>query len=104
MVKHLFGAISSPSVPNFCLRKTAQLNQEGFDAKVEATMKRNIYVDVMMKLASARERAVSWASQLCRLFEKDGFRIKKWQSNDTEVLAAIPESERAKSVANLELE
>ena len=78
MVKHLSGAISSPSVPNCCLRKTAQLNQEGFDAKVEATMKRNIYVDVMMKLASARERAVSWVSQLRRLFEKDGFRIKKW--------------------------
>ena len=39
MVKHLFGAVSLPSVANFCPRKTAQLNQEGFDAKVEATVK-----------------------------------------------------------------
>ena len=39
MVKHLFGAISSPSVANFYPRKTPQLNQEGFDAKVEATVK-----------------------------------------------------------------
>ena len=39
MVKHLFGATSLPSVANFCPRKTAQLNQEGFDAKVEATAK-----------------------------------------------------------------
>ena len=39
MVKHLFGATSSPSVANVCPRKTAQLNQEGFDAKVEATVK-----------------------------------------------------------------
>ena len=39
MVKHLFGAISSPSVANFYPKKTPQLNQEGFDAKVEATVK-----------------------------------------------------------------
>ena len=39
MVKHLFGATSLPSVANFCPRKTAQLNQEGLDAKVEATAK-----------------------------------------------------------------
>ena len=39
MVKHLLGAVSLPSVANFCPRKTAQLNQEGFDAKVEATVK-----------------------------------------------------------------
>ena len=39
MVKHLFGATSSQSVATFCLRKTNQLNQEGFDAKVEETVK-----------------------------------------------------------------
>ena len=39
MVKHLFGSTSSPRVANVCPRKTAQLNQEGFDAKVEATRK-----------------------------------------------------------------
>ena len=39
MVKHLFGATSSPSVANFYPWKTPQLNQEGFDAKVEATVK-----------------------------------------------------------------
>ena len=49
MVKHLFGATSSPSVANFCPRKTAQLNQEGLDAKVEVKMKRNMHVDDMMK-------------------------------------------------------
>ena len=39
MVKHLFGATSSLSVANVSPRKTAQLNQKGFDAKVEATVK-----------------------------------------------------------------
>ena len=32
------------------------------------------------------------------------FHLTKWYSNDRDVLAAIPESERAKSFANLDLE
>ena len=57
IVKHLFGATS----------------WQRFDAKVEATVKCNIYVDIMMKLASASEKVVSLASQLRRLLEKGVF-------------------------------
>ena len=35
---------------------------------------------------------------------RGGFHLTKWYSNDRDVLAAIPESERAKSFANLDLE
>ena len=100
----MFGATSSPSVANFCLRKTAQLYQEEFDAEVVETVKRNMYVDDMMKSTSTTEKAVGLASQLCKLLEKGGFRLTKWYSNDRELLATIPESERAESVVNLELE
>lgn len=48
MAEHLFGATSFPSVAHFCPRKTTHLNQEGFDAKVEAIVKRNIYVNEIM--------------------------------------------------------
>ena len=54
------------------------MNQERFDAKVEATVKCKIYVDIMMKLASASEEVVSLASQLRRLLEKGVFRMEKW--------------------------
>ena len=54
------------------------MNHEGFDAKVKATVRRNIYVDVMMKLASAREKAVSLVSQLQRPLKKGGVRMEKW--------------------------
>ena len=63
-----------------------------------------MYADDMMKSAGATKKAVNLAIQLRRLLEKGGFRLRKWYSNDREVLAAILESERAKSVANLELE
>ena len=104
MVKHLFGATSSPRVVNFCLRKTAQLHQEEFDKEVIETVNRDMYVDDMMKSTSTTEKAISLASQLRTLLEKGGFRLTKWYSNDREVMATIPESERAKSVVNLELE
>ena len=71
MVKHLFGATSSPSVANFCLRTTAQLHQEEFDAEVLETVKR------MMKSTGTTEKAVGLASQLRKLLEKGGFRLTK---------------------------
>jgi len=104
MVKHLLGATPSPSVANFCLRKTAQFFQEEFDAGVVETVKRNMYVDDMMKSTSTTENAVGVASQLRKSLEKVGFRLTKRYSNDSELLATIPESKRAKSVVNLELE
>ncbi|PFX25076.1 hypothetical protein AWC38_SpisGene10297 [Stylophora pistillata] len=103
MVKHLFGAKSSPSVANFCLRKTAQLHQEEFEEEVIETVYRDMYIDDMMRSTSTTEKAISLASQLRTFLEKGGFRLTKWYSNDREVIATISESERAKSVVNLEL-
>ena len=88
MVKHLFGAISSPSVATFCPRQTALLNQEGFETKVDATVKRNMYADDMMKSISATKKQSILASQLHRKkLEKSGFCLTKWCSNDREVQA-----------------
>ena len=49
----------------------------------------------------ATKKAVNLTIQLRRLLEKGGFRLRKWYGNDREVLAAILESERAKSVVNV---
>ena len=45
MKKHIFGATSSPSCANFCLKKTATLNQEDFDTETVRTVDKNMYVD-----------------------------------------------------------
>ena len=85
----MFGATSSPSIANFCPRKTAQLHQEEFDVEVVETVKRNMYVDDM-KSTSTTEKAVSLPSELCKLLEKGSLCLTKWYSNDREVLATIP--------------
>ena len=106
MVRHLFGATSSPSVANFCLRKTADDHQDEFDPNVLDTIKRNMYVDDMMKSVEIGEfvRSYYLVEQSHELLAKGGFRLTKWYSNDREVLASIPESERAKSVVDLDMD
>ena len=104
MVRHLFGATSSPSVANFCLRRTADDHRDEFDPRVLDTIKRNMYVDDMMKSVEDTCKATTLVKQSRELLAKGGFRLTKWYSNDREVLASIPEGERAKSVVNLDIE
>ena len=104
MVQHLFGVTSSPSVANFCLRKTADDHRDEFDPGVLDTIKRNMYVDDMMKSVEDTCKATTLVVQCRELLANGGFGLTKWCSNDREVLASIPESERAKSVVNLDKE
>ena len=81
MVKHLFGATSSPACANFCLMKTASIYQSQFDPVTAQTVKKNMYVDDLMKSASLPEIAMRLSSQLRELLAKGGFRLTKWLSN-----------------------
>ena len=102
MVKHLFGATSSPSIANFCLQKTVELHGREFEADTVETVKRNMYVDDLMKSKSTKEEAIVLVSHF-RELQEVVFHLTKCYSNER-VLATIPESERAKSVVNLDLE
>jgi hypothetical protein len=104
MTKHVFEAKYSPSIADFCLKKTADLEKDGIEPEAVETVKKNIYIDNLMKSTSTTQKAVNLVDQLRELLARGGFRLTKWCSNDQEVLAAIPESERAKSVANLDIE
>ena len=48
MVKHLFGATSSPSIVNLCLKKAPEMDG-GWNSEVANVIKRNMYVDDLMK-------------------------------------------------------
>ena len=102
--KHVFGAKSSPSIADFCVKKTAELESDGIERDVVNTVKGNMYVDDLMKSFDTVEKAIRLVEQLRELLSRGGFRLTKWCSNKREVLSTIPEEERAKSVANLEIE
>ena len=103
MVKHIFGATSSPSVVNFCLKKKAMM-EDHQNSEVENVIDRNMFVDDLMKPTETAADAISLANKVGKQLNKGGFRLTKWCSNDRSVIAAIPVSERAKTVVNLELE
>ena len=51
-----------------------------------------------------KEKAKKLASDLQEMMKLGGFRLTKWLSNSKVVLSAIPESERAPSVIDLQLD
>ena len=104
MLVHVFGATSSPSCTSFCLKKTAEDNKDKFPMDIVQTVNRNFYVDDCLKSMRTSDDARRLVSQLSKLLSMGGFHLTKWVSNDREVLASIPQCERAKSVVNLDLE
>ena len=64
MVKHLLGATSSPACANVCLKKTASIYQSEFDPVTTQTVKKNMYVDDLMKSVGSPEIAMRLSSQL----------------------------------------
>ncbi|XP_067029999.1 uncharacterized protein [Acropora muricata] len=104
MLVHLFGARSSPSCSSFALKKTAEDNRKYFDAEIIDTVSRNFYVDDCLKSVASTAEAVHLVHQLPALLRRGGFRLTKWLSNHREVLASVPESDRAPSLKSLNLD
>ena len=104
MLVHIFGAKSSPSCSSFALRKSATDNAQSFDEETVSTVLRDFYVDDCIKSISDTDQAKRLAAQLYEMLAKGGFRLTKWLSSDREVMASIPEKERAGSVKDLDLD
>ena len=104
MLVHLFGATSSPSCASFCLKKTASDNKGEFDEETITTVDRNFYVDDCLKSVPTTDKAARLSGQLRELLSRGGFRLTKWLSNDRNVIATVPVTERAPSVVSLDLE
>ncbi|KAK2903738.1 hypothetical protein Q8A73_010395 [Channa argus] len=104
MEVHLFGATSSPSCANYALRRCAEDNTHLFDDCTVNTVLRNFYVDDCLKSVETVEKAESLYHSLKTMCQMGGFRLNKWISNDSRVLAAIPEEEKATEIMDLDLD
>ncbi|KAK3706241.1 hypothetical protein QZH41_008628, partial [Actinostola sp. cb2023] len=104
MTTHIFGATDSPSCANYCLKRAAEDNKERYSETVVNTVKNDFYVDDLVKSVKTEEAAKSLATEITTLLGESGFRLTKWMSNSREVLAAIPEGERAKPTLDLDLD
>ena len=90
---NIFGAKSSPCCANFCLRQTAVQFGHLYDPPISKFIRNSFYVDDCLVSVSTVREAILAQKYLREILAKRGFRLRKWISNNDEVLRAIPESE-----------
>ena len=102
MTVHLFGAKSSPAVATYGLRRLAQDNKPIYPEAADFLMN-NFYVDDGVTSVATYQEAINLIQTATELCSKAGIRLHKYLSNDKQVLAAIPPSERGESTKSLDI-
>ena len=100
MLVHIFGAKPSPCCANRALKETANDNETKYGKAVADVVRRNFYVDDLLK---STEQAIDLSLKLISLL-RGGFQLTKFLTNCREVLRAIPEEERAAPPLHLDLD
>ena len=104
MQVHIFGTKSSPCCANRALKETANDNEAKYGELVADVVRRNFYVDDLLKSTTTVEQAIDLSLKLISLLQEGGFRLTKFLSNRREVLQAILEKERAAPKLDLYLD
>ena len=103
MEAHVFGGISSPSCSNYALKKTEADNIKKYGENVSSILRRNFYVDDMLKSFPSAKIAVDMIHKVKSLCKEGGSNLKKFSSNHIEVLKSIPDEYRKDQVKNKDL-
>ena len=98
MTVHLFGAGSSPECSNFPLKRTAEDGEKEFGARAAETLKKNFYVDDVLKSVPTEKDAIELVRAGKGVCSKGGFKLTKFVSNSREVMMSVPPEDRAKEI------
>ena len=97
MCVHLFGAISSPSVAGYALRKTADDGAIKYGEVARETILKNFYVDDLAKSNETTEETISMINNVSNMCASGGFNLTKIISSSRKVLESIPVEKRGKN-------
>ena len=86
----IFGAKSSPTSANYCLKRTAIDNQNTSNEENTSTVLKDFYMDDLLKSLPSEDETAQLALQLIELLSRGGFRLTKFMSNSRYVLAQLP--------------
>ena len=103
MKVHIFGAISSPSCANFAIKKTAKDFESVYGKESANTLRRNFYVDDMLKAYPSNEVAINSFPKVVKMCKSGGFRLTKVVSNSRKVMQTINKEEVGKEFKELDL-
>lgn len=79
-------------------------NKEDFSEIACNAVEKDFYVNDLLKSVKSVNTAIKLITEVVEILSRGGFRITKWMSNSREVLAAIPQQERAKPTLDLDLD
>ena len=103
MAAQVFGSISSPFCSNYVLKKTAADNIKKYGEDVSSILRRNFYVDDLLKILPSAKIAVDMIYKVKSSCKEGGFNLTKFSSNDIEVLKSIPDEFRKDGVKDKDL-
>lgn len=95
MKVHLFGAASSPGCANFGLKHLATQGQGQFNEETIHFIQRNFYVDDGLASVPTEKEAIQLVKESRELCSIGRLRLHKFVSNSENVMATIPQEERA---------
>ena len=100
MRARVFGASSSPGCSNYALKRTSIDYCKEFGEDVSSTLKKNFYVDDLLKSVRSVSEAIKLISQVTIMCRKGGFNLTQFVSNNKMVFDAIPEELRRKRISS----
>ena len=99
----VFGGTSSPSCCNYAMKRKAMDNEEKYLKKPTDTLRRNFYVDDLLKSVRDVNTAICLLHEVIKLCAEGGLRLTKFVSNKVEVFQSIPESDRRDGLKNISI-
>ena len=104
MTVHIFGAVSSPGCANFALKKIAEDNRDICTEMTYNFLNRNFYVDDGLISVASTKQATRIVQESMVVCSNGQLRLHKFVSNSRKILECVPQSERATSISNYDLE
>ena len=95
---------SSQSCSNYALKRTSVDNEKKIGSDAARTLRRNFYVDGMLKSSRGIDEAVDLIQRIRNICKAGGFILTKFVSNKIEVMKSIPEEHCRKNINIKELE
>ena len=103
MTVHLFGAVSSPACADYALKRMADDNEDKYGTKVADTLRRNFYVDDILKSTCTKDQTIKLAKDAKAVCGNGGFNLTKFVGNTECTINSIPQDHRAENVKSLVL-
>ena len=95
--RFIFGGCYCPFCVQFVSQKHAETNMEIYPLAAKAVLE-HCYMDDLMPSVPTVDEAKETRRQLTELGDQAGFHIRKWVSNDVDVIADIKEEDRASEI------